>query len=549
MWHVCALFIEVIEETPVMEVTGSNHKDNLFFLALAVSAIWALHPLQVSTVMYAVQRMTILMATFTLLAIIFYVRARIASESNQAKSLLYLVITAIFTILACFSKENGALIVLYVGLLEIQFRFFSPSSLANNSVVRFSNFIIFLVTITLAIGITVFAMRLDSVMSGYQIRDFTVFERLGTQSNIVIMYLKNIFLPNISNMNLYFDDFPVSGIASSESLKSYAIIFLLIIAALFTLKNIPLFSFGILFFFFSHSLESTFIPLELAFEHRNYSGTIGISIATVALLVHICSRFNIEKIIPIVVGTALILITFQTHSRSLEWSDDLVLNTLAVENNPRSERAKLSLAISHLNRSDLTSAVNLFERAAKENKKDAHTHLHLMQFKAYGGVFDPEDYIAVLDLLNKRPITNDVVMILDDMLTNVTNGIYAKPGLERVSKLLRTATENQNLMIFENNRAALFARYSKSLSLLGRHRDALAALRISTELNPRNPEIIIMMAEEYAALNQADEIPGVLAKISPHILITKDQLKRISELTKLANNNQFEPIEITHSPD
>ena len=499
--------------------------------------------------MYSVQRMTILMTTFTLLAIISYLKARNASEKNQPQCLLYLAITAVFTILACFSKENGALIVLYVGLLEMQLRFFSPSSSANNSVLRFSNFIILLVAITLATGFLFFSMRLDSIMSGYQIRDFTVTERLGTQSNIIIMYLKNIFLPNISNMNLYFDDFPISGITSGESLKSYAIIFLFITAAVFALKSIPLFSFGILLFFLSHSLESTFIPLELAFEHRNYSGTIGISIATVALFSHVSTRLNIDKITPVLAGTALILITFQTHSRSLEWSDDLILNTLAVENNPRSERAKLSLAISYLNRSDLTSAVNLFQRAAEENKKDAHTHLHLMQFKAYGGVFDPDEYKEIQVLLNERPITNDVVMILDDILTNVNNGIYTTPNLEQVSELLRTATESQDFMILENNRAALFARYSKSLSLLGRHRDALSALRTSTELNPRNPEIIIMTAEEYAALNQVDKISGILANITPDILITEDQLQRISELTKLANGDQPEHIEITHSLD
>src|SRR5690606_7723514 len=40
------------------------------YLALLVTAAWALHPLQASTVLYAVQRMTQLAALFTFLAIL-----------------------------------------------------------------------------------------------------------------------------------------------------------------------------------------------------------------------------------------------------------------------------------------------------------------------------------------------------------------------------------------------------------------------------------------------------------------------------------------------
>ncbi len=46
-------------------------------IALAASAIWALHPLQVSTVMYVVQRMTLLMTTFSLLALLAFTYSRV----------------------------------------------------------------------------------------------------------------------------------------------------------------------------------------------------------------------------------------------------------------------------------------------------------------------------------------------------------------------------------------------------------------------------------------------------------------------------------------
>ena len=40
-------------------------------------------------------------------------------------------------------------------------------------------------------------------------------------------------------------------------------------------RKLPLFAFGILFFFASHVVESSVLGLELMFEHRNYTGTFG----------------------------------------------------------------------------------------------------------------------------------------------------------------------------------------------------------------------------------------------------------------------------------
>ena len=528
---------------------SSIGKNNTTLAALIISAIWSLHPIQVSTVMYSVQRMTMLMTFFTVLALITYLKARNTSAENPVKSLGLILVTGIFTILACLSKENGALIVLYVGLLEVMIRKSRPNQAAIRSELIFSNSILALVAITLAIGATFFAYKFEYLMSGYEIRDFTLSERLGTESNILVFYLKNILTPNITNMNLYLDDFPISGITSTKSLISYLILFSFLTLAIRFFESNPLVTFGVIFFFLSHTLESTFLPLELAFEHRNYTGTIGISIAVVAAMAQLLRKLNFEKLKYFFATITLVLISFQSYSRNIEWSDDLILNSLAVENNPRSERAKLSLAISLLSRSMLTEAVDLFEKAAAENETDAHTHLHLLQFKAYGGVFVPGDYTEIKHLLESRPITNDVVKVLDDMLTNVTNGVYKRPDVSQISELFKIAIANPNLKILEQNHAALLARYSKSLSLLDKNNEALTVLLAASELNPRNPEILILMAEEYATLEKYKNIDETLSRIPSDIMITTEQLNRIEALKIIAANNKAEPVEFTQSSD
>ena len=526
-----------------------SNKNNIFFVALTISAIWALHPIQVSTVMYSVQRMTMLMTTFTLLAMITYIRARAASQNRSIASPCLLLVTGLFTILACFSKENGVLIILYIGLLEILIRKSRLDKSTSESERLFSNSILVLITLSLTIGAALFIYKFDHFMTAYQIRDFTLSERIGTEANILVQYLKNILLPNISNMNLYLDDFQISGIISADSLKSYLILSIPLIVAVACYQFNPLITFGVVFFFLSHSLESTIIPLELAFEHRNYTGTIGLSIAVVAAVTQILRRLKIERLNYTIATFAILLICFQSYSRNLEWGDDLILNTMAVENNPRSGRAKLSLAVSLLSRSRLAEAVNLFEVASSENTKDAHTYLHLMQFKAYGGTFSQEDYDKSKELLTNRPITNDVVMALDDILTNVTNEIYPYPDIKQVSELLRIATNNESLALLKQNKTALFTHYSSSLSLRGKNEAALTPLQIALEISPNDIDIIIMMAEEYAALHQRENIKSTLIRIPSGTRVTAEQFRKIEALSSIANDSSDDPVETTTSPD
>ena len=524
-------------------------RSRLFASTLIISALWALHPYQVSTVLYSVQRMTMLMTTFSILAIICYLNARFEYSNSTRNFFFYTASTLIFSILACLSKENGVLVILYIGIIELLIRknksYFNQTKTEN----RLSIGLLAFIGLGILAGLAYFILNIESLLSSYQIRDFSLSQRLATEGSVLVLYLKNILIPNISNMNLYWDDFLIISFSSTIFLKSISILLAFLAIAMLLRKKIPLFTFGIFFYFLSHTLESTFIPLELAFEHRNYIGTIGLSMAVVSVFTHFLVKPDFKTIKSICAVLTLALLSFQTYSRSVEWSDDLVLNSLAVENNPSSERAKLSLAISLLNRSKLTEAVNLFEAASKENTYDAHTHLHLLQFKAYGGVFNQDEFENTLELVKTRPVTNDIVMVLDGMLTNVTNGIYHSPNFKQMSQLFKAATDNPNIKVHDNNRAVLYARYSASLSLQNQYKEALTALEFANRLNSRNPEIIIMMAEVLEALGRQSQISDVISKIPTDILITDEQHTRINRLETLTKSHEGKYLDLTQSPD
>ena len=56
------------------------------WVALAITTVWLLHPLQVSTVLYIVQRMAQLSTLFIVLALLAYVRGREALEQRRLRT-------------------------------------------------------------------------------------------------------------------------------------------------------------------------------------------------------------------------------------------------------------------------------------------------------------------------------------------------------------------------------------------------------------------------------------------------------------------------------
>ena len=58
-------------------------KTKAVLAAFVIALAWAVHPLQVSSVLYIVQRMEMLVATFTLLALLAYLRGRLAQRNGR----------------------------------------------------------------------------------------------------------------------------------------------------------------------------------------------------------------------------------------------------------------------------------------------------------------------------------------------------------------------------------------------------------------------------------------------------------------------------------
>ena len=304
-----------------------------FFAAL----LWAIHPIQTSTVLYIVQRMTELSALFIITALLLYIQSRKIAIKNPGLGYLLMSSAVIVVgILSFLSKETGILVTLLILIIEFTLL---------NAVPRPSHWKYWAIPILgiplLIIGVY-FLMVIANHEAHYANRDFGLYERLLTQARVLIDYLSSLIMP-INTPAIQHDHFRLSTSLFNPISTVFAI--LLIAAALLSailLRHKQAFlSFAILWFFGAHLLESSVLPLEMYFEHRNYIPLIGPALAASYYLHHLLAK-NQKAFISATIGTAIILAASTWHYSSI-WGNEAELAQRWVDEAPLSIRRQTFL--------------------------------------------------------------------------------------------------------------------------------------------------------------------------------------------------------------
>lgn len=336
-------------------------------LALAVAAYWLLHPLQHSTVLYVVQRMTLMSALWVGLGMLAYLRWRQSLVQDWPGFLRTSVILFLCLLGGYFSKENAVLLLVYLALLELCVLRFAglPPALAKliRGVISLGLFI-------LAAGILALLFGWPLYRDGFLMREWGMGERLLSQARIVWHYVHWITVPDISHYALHHDDIRPSRslfepVSTAFAVLAWGAVFA---AIAWHWRRGGLILFAVCFFLVGHSMESTVLPLELTFEHRNYLPSLGLILAAgLALLrwgLGSSARHRFTLALFAVFSLAALL---NSAARSLEWSDHQTQFKTAVSRHPQSARAHHELVQFYktnvmLAKSRLGPAGDLFEQ-------------------------------------------------------------------------------------------------------------------------------------------------------------------------------------------
>ncbi len=334
-----------------------------WWLALGVSAMWLLTPMQVSTVLYVVQRMTQLSALFVFAGLLCYVigRQNLLKDRRVAIGLM-LSSFVLWMPLAVLSKENGALLPLLVFIIEVFFFGFRARPADKRLLIAI--YLIFLAVPALVIAGKIL---LDSafLLNGYINRTFTLTERLLTEPRILFDYIKGLTLPNGAELGIYHDDYVkstglLSPISTVVSITWWLII--LVLSYLARAKPVAVFFFGPIFFLGAHLMESTVFGLELYFEHRNYLASYGLFLSLAMLFYYLMQHFRWKKTFVVFLIAIPASHAAASYQRIHTWTsfDSILLS--AEHSHPESLRVHGELAIYYYNRRDFERSVSHLDR-------------------------------------------------------------------------------------------------------------------------------------------------------------------------------------------
>lgn len=318
---------------------------NAGYLALFATLVWAFSPQKISTVLYIVQRMTMLSTFFVLLALYSYDRFRCSRRSAQRAAFALLCVLSVLC--APFAKETGLLALPLLAAFELFVISRARGADADRRWRRAA------IAVLAAGGASFCALGLwqyGQAEAAYALRQFDFNARLSSAPYILIDYARQFLVPDISVMGLLHDDFPVIG-PGERPIAFYgsSLICLALgsaaIGGAITGRGGP-WPFAVAMFFIGHSLESFYFPLELYFEHRNYLPSLGLALMAGAVIQALLRhRARYRGLSLALAATYVSSLLLASYTLSAHWRSPIALLEHELRGHPRSSRANVDYGL------------------------------------------------------------------------------------------------------------------------------------------------------------------------------------------------------------
>ncbi len=389
---ICLLY-----RTPRLESCADGREQHV---ALLAAALWAVNPLQTQAVTYIVQRMASMSAMFFMLALVLYLKGRL-SDKLKFQLLNFSGVVAAF-IWALASKENA--IVFPAALLLVEITFFGPNTLSGSfkkkvvagGIAAAASGLIGLLLLTKGDPLSLF--------EGYAGRPYTLAERLMTQPRVLLFHLSQLIFPSPGRLSIQHDiTHSLSLTDPWTTLPCIGMVLFMIGFSLYSIRRHPLLSFAVLFFFLGHVVESSILPLELVFEHRNYLPSMFLFLPLSAAILRAetylrARRPDMVRAFRFLVALLVAAFCIGTYTRNTAWADEFALWQDALSKAKRFDRPYINLAGAYEQRGDFNEALNLYGQALGKYS-ERKTDYQLVVLTNVGKIFfDRGDYSKAVEL-------------------------------------------------------------------------------------------------------------------------------------------------------
>lgn len=426
--HLLNALLIFIFTLKVLSFNNIQYNQRLLISTLVFFA-WLFHPLSASTYLYTVQRMTLLMATFTLIGLIFYLDGRKLFNTNRINGYIVCTVSLVMAgALSVLSKESGITLLIYVIILEFSLlKNFNRQQILST---YWKAIILFLPLFTTIIYIITHWENYSLV---YDVRQFTPEKRILTESRILLEYIKEILIPSANGKSILHDDINLSSslVNPISTIFSVTMLLFIFMSSLILTKKYPWYSFAVLWFLGGHLLESTFIPLELYYEHRNYLPMYGILFGLIYFLTITLSSYTKYVTFAFIIFFSAEI--FASYNLSYTWKSlDRLLVTWAQEH-PNSVRSQLGVVELLISKRQFSTAEMFFTKAITANPNHLTANLRYVQFTCNR----QSSNARLIDLTNNDLLyTHGAYSAIDGIIDNIESNLCHEHLADSLKKLI-----------------------------------------------------------------------------------------------------------------
>lgn len=353
---------------------GRGSERTAGWIALAITALWALHPLCTESVIYVIQRTELLMALFLLCTLYCTIRA---SASNRPQPWQVAAVAACAMGMACKEVMVAAPLVVLLhdrAFLAGTFR----AALGRR------RFLYTGLAATWGILAALLATGPRSASIGFH-HGIGPLDYLGTQAGVLLRYLLLCIYPH--PLVISYDDWPIAT-SFGDALLPGLVIAALLAGTGWALFRRPVSGFVGAWFFLILAPTSSFVPIvtEVAAERRMYLPLLApiaiLVVAGYALLKSGCRRLSCRPSREVwlaaaaaatVAGSAAVL----TRQRALDYRTAVAIWQDTVDKRPRNALAHVNLGNALFATGDQDAAIGHYETALESKPADAKAHYNL----------------------------------------------------------------------------------------------------------------------------------------------------------------------------
>lgn len=355
--------------------------------AWLAAALWALHPFLVSTVLYVVQREAMLATTFALAALILWLKGRDAlGRGDRPVAVRLYAIAVASTGLALLCKANAVVIPLLALAIEVTLP--PPPEAARSSHRRFTRVALVLPSVLLLVVLAGLAIAAIG-QSPLPQRGWTIGQRLLTEPSILLDYAARLWLILPAGGAFFHDQ--MTAATSVLDLWRVALPLIACVAlvglAILGRRRFPAAAAAVLFFFAGHALESTSVPLELYFEHRNYLPS-ALMFWPLALAMVGAPYPWLRRAVPVLLLAGLVGLTY---TQATLWGDQVAQADVWARLQPDSPRAQSNAAGTDLSAGRIGAALQRIDNARARFEGEPQVAINLIDIHCALGRVIPDD--------------------------------------------------------------------------------------------------------------------------------------------------------------